>query len=256
MFYHAFDGYMNHAFPKDELKPLSCKGEDTLGGYALTLVRSTISSCLMFIGNHVFSWLEVFHYFANHVSLHRSTRWIHLHYLVIENGSVHLLNGLVKIFDLILWVRSLYLPNVKVNLSFSICHVSFQTCTWKWSLVSGFKCYETVTFYNHTWTFVESHHEHSGFDQVEVNSLNLSVLSTFCRLHRETKKPSNFLFPIWMENYGLVKWETDHLKMICILVVYEDMEITARINILTKPKTWRSMTRILDRIHDSDSSLM
>lgn len=38
MFYHAFNGYMNHAFPSDELRPLSCEGEDTLGGYALTLV--------------------------------------------------------------------------------------------------------------------------------------------------------------------------------------------------------------------------
>lgn len=41
MFYHAFDGYMKHAFPRDELKPLSCGGEDTIGGYALTLVKST-----------------------------------------------------------------------------------------------------------------------------------------------------------------------------------------------------------------------
>lgn len=40
MFYHAFNGYMEHAFPLDELKPLSCAGEDTLGGYALTLVRN------------------------------------------------------------------------------------------------------------------------------------------------------------------------------------------------------------------------
>lgn len=40
MFYHAFNGYMDHAFPLDELRPLSCAGEDTLGGYALTLVRN------------------------------------------------------------------------------------------------------------------------------------------------------------------------------------------------------------------------
>ncbi|GFY85009.1 glycosyl hydrolase family 47 protein [Actinidia rufa] len=40
MFYHAFNGYMEHAFPLDELKPLSCEGEDTLGGYALTLIDS------------------------------------------------------------------------------------------------------------------------------------------------------------------------------------------------------------------------
>ncbi|XP_057840091.2 alpha-mannosidase I MNS4 [Cryptomeria japonica] len=40
MFYHAFDGYMEHAFPRDELRPLSCTGEDSLGGYALTLIDS------------------------------------------------------------------------------------------------------------------------------------------------------------------------------------------------------------------------
>uniref|UniRef100_A0A2P2KRJ9 alpha-1,2-Mannosidase n=1 Tax=Rhizophora mucronata TaxID=61149 RepID=A0A2P2KRJ9_RHIMU len=40
MFYHAFDGYMENAFPLDELKPLSCEGVDTLGGYALTLIDS------------------------------------------------------------------------------------------------------------------------------------------------------------------------------------------------------------------------
>ena len=38
MFYHGFDNYMEHAFPLDELKPLSCTGEDSLGGYTLTLV--------------------------------------------------------------------------------------------------------------------------------------------------------------------------------------------------------------------------
>jgi len=40
MFYHGFDNYMEHAFPLDELKPLSCTGEDSLGGYTLTLVDS------------------------------------------------------------------------------------------------------------------------------------------------------------------------------------------------------------------------
>jgi hypothetical protein len=31
MFYHGFDNYMTHAFPHDELLPLSCQGQDTLG---------------------------------------------------------------------------------------------------------------------------------------------------------------------------------------------------------------------------------
>ncbi|XP_010542915.1 PREDICTED: alpha-mannosidase I MNS4 isoform X2 [Tarenaya hassleriana] len=47
MFYHSFDGYMKHAFPLDELKPLSCEGEDTLGGYALTLIDSLDTLALL-----------------------------------------------------------------------------------------------------------------------------------------------------------------------------------------------------------------
>ncbi|XP_078175719.1 glycosyl hydrolase family 47 protein isoform X1 [Carex rostrata] len=47
MFYHAFNGYMKHAFPLDELRPLSCKGEDSLGGYALTLIDSLDTLALL-----------------------------------------------------------------------------------------------------------------------------------------------------------------------------------------------------------------
>ncbi|GAA0146410.1 hypothetical protein LIER_06375 [Lithospermum erythrorhizon] len=47
MFYHAFNGYMDNAFPRDELRPLSCKGEDTLGSYALTLIDSLDTLALL-----------------------------------------------------------------------------------------------------------------------------------------------------------------------------------------------------------------
>lgn len=53
VFYHGFDNYMEHAFPEDELKPLSCapltrdsnnpahiEVNDVLGNYSLTLVDS------------------------------------------------------------------------------------------------------------------------------------------------------------------------------------------------------------------------
>ncbi|KAK4258077.1 hypothetical protein QN277_007577 [Acacia crassicarpa] len=50
MFYHAFNGYMEHAFPLDELRPLSCGGEDSLGGYALTLIDSL--DTLALLGDH------------------------------------------------------------------------------------------------------------------------------------------------------------------------------------------------------------
>ena len=31
MFYHGYDGYLTYAYPYDELKPLSCSGQDTWG---------------------------------------------------------------------------------------------------------------------------------------------------------------------------------------------------------------------------------
>ena len=51
MFFHGYHSYLQHAFPWDELKPLSCEGrrwdakergdlDDALGGYALTLIDS------------------------------------------------------------------------------------------------------------------------------------------------------------------------------------------------------------------------
>ena len=53
MFYHGYDNYMRHAFPEDELKPITCKPltrdrldpthielNDALGNYSLTLVDS------------------------------------------------------------------------------------------------------------------------------------------------------------------------------------------------------------------------
>ncbi|KAJ1678841.1 hypothetical protein EV182_003250, partial [Spiromyces aspiralis] len=61
-FNHAFDGYMRHAFPEDELRPLSCQGRsrvrnpstisdayinDVLGNFSLTLVDSLDTLALM-----------------------------------------------------------------------------------------------------------------------------------------------------------------------------------------------------------------
>jgi hypothetical protein len=58
MFYHSYDKYLAHGFPFDELKPLECKPrrwdkrergtlDDTLGGFALTLVDSVDTLALM-----------------------------------------------------------------------------------------------------------------------------------------------------------------------------------------------------------------
>lgn len=40
MFDFGFNSYMEHAFPRDELKPISCSGMNTWGNYSLTLIDS------------------------------------------------------------------------------------------------------------------------------------------------------------------------------------------------------------------------
>jgi hypothetical protein len=57
MFHHAYDNYMRHAFPADELKPLSCaprranegRGslDDALGDYAVTLIDAMDTLAIM-----------------------------------------------------------------------------------------------------------------------------------------------------------------------------------------------------------------
>ncbi|ETN69651.1 hypothetical protein NECAME_15185 [Necator americanus] len=49
MFYHAYNGYLNHAFPLDELKPITCKGQDTWGSFSLSLVDAL--DTLVVMGN-------------------------------------------------------------------------------------------------------------------------------------------------------------------------------------------------------------
>ena len=41
MFYHGYDNYMQNAFPDDELRPISCQGDNEMfGGLALSLIDS------------------------------------------------------------------------------------------------------------------------------------------------------------------------------------------------------------------------
>lgn len=40
MFQHAFSSYMRHGFPSDDVRPISCRGHNTQGGIALTLLDS------------------------------------------------------------------------------------------------------------------------------------------------------------------------------------------------------------------------
>ncbi|XP_028935944.1 ER degradation-enhancing alpha-mannosidase-like protein 2 [Ornithorhynchus anatinus] len=49
MFYHAYNSYLDHAFPYDELRPLTCDGQDTWGSFSLTLIDAL--DTLLILGN-------------------------------------------------------------------------------------------------------------------------------------------------------------------------------------------------------------
>lgn len=42
MFYHAYNNYLENAYPYDELRPLTCDGQDTWGRYVLNIVFSLV----------------------------------------------------------------------------------------------------------------------------------------------------------------------------------------------------------------------
>ncbi|XP_075757609.1 ER degradation-enhancing alpha-mannosidase-like protein 2 isoform X3 [Pelodiscus sinensis] len=49
MFYHAYESYLRRAFPLDELRPLTCDGQDTWGSFSLTLIDAL--DTLLILGN-------------------------------------------------------------------------------------------------------------------------------------------------------------------------------------------------------------
>ncbi|CAG2066767.1 unnamed protein product [Timema podura] len=50
MFHHAYNSYLEYAYPYDELRPLSCDGVDTWGSYSLTLIDALDTLAVM--GNY------------------------------------------------------------------------------------------------------------------------------------------------------------------------------------------------------------
>ena len=50
MFYESYNHYVSNAYPQDELRPLSCDGQETFGSYSLTLVDSL--DMLAIVGNN------------------------------------------------------------------------------------------------------------------------------------------------------------------------------------------------------------
>ncbi|CAI7853451.1 unnamed protein product [Closterium sp. NIES-54] len=81
MFYHGYNGYMRHAFPLDELRPRSCKGEDSLGGYTLTLIDSLDSLALL----------------GNKTEFASAVRWLSAHLNFDKNKTVSLFETNIRV---------------------------------------------------------------------------------------------------------------------------------------------------------------
>eukprot|EP00755_Sulcionema_specki_P023636 Sspe_Gene.79372::Locus_49760_Transcript_1_1_Confidence_1.000_Length_891::g.79372::m.79372/K10085/EDEM2; ER degradation enhancer, mannosidase alpha-like 2 len=77
MFQHAWDGYMRHAWPADELMPLSCRKNDNFGGYALTVIDS----------------LDTLVMFGNLAEFSSKVQWI------VDNVRFENLNRKVSVFE-------------------------------------------------------------------------------------------------------------------------------------------------------------
>eukprot|EP00040_Diaphanoeca_grandis_P044258 m.11812 g.11812 ORF g.11812 m.11812 type:complete len:814 (-) comp8994_c0_seq1:39-2480(-) len=87
MFMHGYDSYMRHAFPMDELCPLTCTGRDTWGSYALTLIDSL--STLYIFGN-----LTEFDY-----AVHQVKEKVHLaidRNVSVFETNIRILGGLIS----------------------------------------------------------------------------------------------------------------------------------------------------------------
>ncbi|KAL8756728.1 MAG: hypothetical protein Q9184_004401 [Pyrenodesmia sp. 2 TL-2023] len=81
MFYHGYDNYMKHAFPEDELKPLTCKPlgrdrldpthiaiNDVLGNYSLSLVDSLTTLAVLASSSHGGRRTKALHHFQSGVA--------------------------------------------------------------------------------------------------------------------------------------------------------------------------------------------
>lgn len=74
MFHFAYDNYVTHAFPMDELKPISCSGEESFKGMSVTMVDTLDTLAIM----------------GNSTEFSKQVDWVcaNLHFNKDENVSV------------------------------------------------------------------------------------------------------------------------------------------------------------------------
>jgi hypothetical protein len=98
MFYHGYRNYMKHAFPWDELKPLSCEGrrwdqrergdlDDVLGGFSLTLIDSL--DMLAIIGDRE-EFVRAVNLVIKHVTFDRNVE------VSVFESTIRVIGGLIS----------------------------------------------------------------------------------------------------------------------------------------------------------------
>lgn len=88
MFYHAYGNYMEHAFPHDELKPVSCRGDSSFyGGLSLSMLDAL--DTLAVLGD-----AENFTLAADHVGLRKDFD-VNVSVSVFET-NIRILGGLLS----------------------------------------------------------------------------------------------------------------------------------------------------------------
>ncbi|KAK9786898.1 hypothetical protein WJX73_010844 [Symbiochloris irregularis] len=105
MFLFGFNGYMQHAWPKDELRPLSCGGHNSQGGIALTLIDA-LDSLVVF--GEAEALQQAVLWLGDHLSLDVDAR-VHVFELTIRA-----LGGLLSAYQLLTRNQEL-LPQGRVD---------------------------------------------------------------------------------------------------------------------------------------------
>lgn len=128
MFYHGYDNYMKFAFPLDELKPISCSGYDTLGGYTLTLVDTL--DTLIVLGNYTefrkgVEWVRENLSFDKdkpvsvfETNIRMMGGLLSAHFLASDEKLVHLINE--ETFESGLWSQPFEYHDELLNLAFDL----------------------------------------------------------------------------------------------------------------------------------------
>lgn len=92
MFDYSFSNYMTHAFPKDELRPLSCGGVNTFGGLSMTLI-DTLDSLILF-GRYP-DFVRSVHYLRANLSFDRNAS------VSVFETTIRVLGGLLSAHGLL-----------------------------------------------------------------------------------------------------------------------------------------------------------